>query len=324
MPIASTSKHIPVMVQEVVSGLIPHDGGIYVDGTFGQGGYSQAILMAANCRVWGIDRDPEAVKIGYELEQKWPGRFSMVEGRFSEMVQLLAERSLEQVDGIALDLGVSSPQLDEADRGFSFRNEGPLDMRMSRTGLTAADLINELSEQELADIIYEFGEERYARRVARKIVAIRKTAPILRTSELADLVRSVVPREKRDLDPATRTFQALRIKVNEELEELDNGLKASEILLKPHGRLAAVSFHSLEDRRIKTFLKNHSGFVSQANRHSPITNEPIIQPTFLHISRKAIKPSEAEIRANPRARSAKLRVAERTDVPLQNHGSTTR
>ncbi|MBL0941190.1 MAG: 16S rRNA (cytosine(1402)-N(4))-methyltransferase RsmH [Alphaproteobacteria bacterium] len=318
---ASPSKHIPVMVQEVVSGLMPHDGGIYVDGTFGQGGYSQAILMAANCQVWGIDRDPEAVKIGHEFEQKWPARFNMIKGRFGDMTQLLAERALEKVDGIALDLGVSSPQLDELDRGFSFRLDGPLDMRMEKTGLTAADLVNELSEQELADIIYEFGEERYSRRIARKIVAVRKAADITRTFELADLVRSVVPREKRDLDPATRTFQALRIKVNEELKELDNGLKASEILLKPRGRLAIVSFHSLEDRRIKNFLKDHSRFVSQPNRHAPITSQPIIPPTFLHVSRKAIRPMEEEVRANPRARSAKLRVAERTDVPFNHQGT---
>lgn len=318
MATAYQSKHVPVMVQEVVSGLMPHDGGVYVDGTFGQGGYSQAILMAADCQVWGIDRDPEAVKIGHEFEQKWPARFNMIEGRFGDMVKLLAERALEQVDGIAFDLGVSSPQLDEAGRGFSFRLDGPLDMRMGKTGVTAADLVNELNEQELANIIYEFGEERYSRRIARKIVAARKTAAITRTYELADLVRSVVPREKRDLDPATRTFQALRIKVNEELKELDSGLKASEILLKPHGRLAAVSFHSLEDRRIKKFLKDRSGFGSQANRHAPITHQPLVKPTFLHISRKAIKPTDSEVQANPRARSAKLRVAERTDVPLND------
>lgn len=314
----SESKHIPVMVKEVIEGLMPRGGGLYIDGTFGQGGYSQALLNAADCKVFGIDRDPEAVKIGRKFEKNWPSRFSIIEGRFSEMVKLLASHALGQVDGIALDLGVSSPQLDETGRGFSFRRDGPLDMRMSKNGPTAADLVNSLSEEELADVIYEFGEERYSRRVARKIIEIRKTAPITRTLELADIVRSVVPRERQGFDQATRTFQALRIKVNNELEELDYGLGAAEVLLKPHGRLAVVSFHSLEDRRVKRFLKERSGLVQQENRHAPFSNRPSPLPTFNLVTRKALKPSQAEAADNPRARSAKLRLAERTEVPVQN------
>lgn len=301
-------SHVPVLLDEVVAALAPHDGATYVDGTFGAGGYSKALLEAAQCRVVGIDRDPEAVARGAALAARYEGRLRVVEGRFGDMARFLGGA---KVDGVALDLGVSSPQLDDPERGFSFRTDGPLDMRMGRDGKSAADLVNTESEEKLAEIIREYGEERFARRIARAIVARR---PIFRTGELAAIVRDAIPRrDPSGIDPATRTFQALRIWVNDELGELDRGLAAAEAVLAPGGRLAVVSFHSLEDRRVKDFLKQRSGGAPRASRHAPAAPTPA--PTFRLLSRKPVVPSAEELRRNPRARSARLRAAERTAAP---------
>ncbi|WP_448191173.1 16S rRNA (cytosine(1402)-N(4))-methyltransferase RsmH [Azospirillum sp. sgz301742] len=308
--------HTPVLLAEVVEALAPRDGGVYVDGTFGAGGYSRAILDAADCRVWGIDRDPEAVERGRALALAYPGRLNVVEGRFGAMDTLLEDHGVESVDGVALDLGVSSPQIDQAERGFSFRFDGPLDMRMGRNGPSAADVVNAASEEELADIVFHYGEERMARRVARAIVAARKDAPITRTGQLADIVRGVVPKSgKNGIDPATRTFQGLRIHVNDELGEIRRGLVAAERMLKPGGRLAVVSFHSLEDREVKAFLKTRSSPPPSPSRHAPAMAGDHRTPSFRLIHRKPVSPGEAEQKANPRARSSRLRAAERTEAP---------
>ncbi|KGM32035.1 16S rRNA (cytosine(1402)-N(4))-methyltransferase RsmH, partial [Inquilinus limosus] len=258
-----SGAHIPVLLNEIVAAVAPRDGDLIVDGTFGRGGYARGLLAAADCRVIGIDRDPEAVAEGRRLEAEQPGRFRIIEGRFGAMDSLVGE----QADGVVLDLGVSSPQLDDPARGFSFRADGPLDMRMGRDGQTAADVVNAMAEDDLANVIYDFGEERLSRRVARAIVAARKEARIERTLQLAEIVRRVVPRSKDGIDPATRTFQALRLWVNEELTELDHGLSGAERLLRPGGRLAVVTFHSLEDRRVKRFLAERSGAGGGVSRH---------------------------------------------------------
>ncbi len=252
------STHVPVMVDAIVEALAPRDDALYVDGTFGAGGYSRALLEAAHCRVVAIDRDPDAARHGREFARTFDRRIEIVEGNFGDMERLLAGRSPEPVAGIALDLGVSSTQIDTPERGFSFRVDGPLDMRMSNAGQSAADLVATLAEEDLVRLIRDFGEEKFARRIARTIVAARREQPIRRTVELADLVRSAVPKAEPGLDPATRTFQALRIAVNDELDELDRGLAAAERLLMPGGRLVVVSFHSLEDRRVKDFLRQRS------------------------------------------------------------------
>jgi 16S rRNA (cytosine1402-N4)-methyltransferase len=303
--------HIPVLLDEVVSALAPRDGAIFVDGTFGAGGYSKALLAAAACRVVGIDRDPSAVAAGLELAKLYGGRLEVLKGRFGDMVALLAGLSIAQVDGVALDLGVSSMQIDQPGRGFSFQKDGPLDMRMESAGPTAADLVNGLPEAELADILWRFGEERYSRKLARAIVADRRAAPFTTTRQLAELVRRVVPAAKDGIDPATRTFQGLRIAVNDELGEVERGLQAAEKLLRPGGRLAVVSFHSLEDRLVKDFLKGGSGLAARPSRHLPSAPPP--PPRFRLISKKPITAGPNELAANPRARSAKLRVAERLE-----------
>jgi 16S rRNA (cytosine1402-N4)-methyltransferase len=303
------TAHIPVLLAETLDWLSPHDGGIYVDGTFGAGGYSRAILEAAHCRVVAIDRDPEAVARGHDLAERFPGRLSVIEGRFGEMESVLANLGIAAVAGIALDLGVSSQQIDEASRGFSFRADGPLDMRMGKDGPSAADLVNTLSESALADLIYIYGEERYARRLARAIVAAR---PLTRTGELAAVIRKTVP-QSGGIDPATRTFQALRLEVNDELGELERALPAAERLLAPGGRLVIVSFHSLEDRKVKEFLGARSGVTASASRHRPPAIAPA--PSLFLLTRKAVKSGEDEIARNPRARSARLRAAERTANP---------
>jgi len=338
---APTEKggHTPVMLREVIEALNPRDGAIYVDGTFGAGGYAEAILGAADCRVWGIDRDPEAVTRGQALAARHGERLNLIHGRFGAMDGLLGAHQVVAVDGIALDLGVSSMQLDQAERGFSFRTKGPLDMRMGGAaagdettdggdaGPSAAKVVNEFSEAELADIIHRFGEERRARQVARAIVAARRERPIEDTARLAEIVRAAVRRgikggaksrgANRGIDPATRTFQALRIYVNDELGELDRGLHAAERLLAPGGRLAVVSFHSLEDRVVKTFMRARSGAGSGGSRHRP---EPAVRhdPTFLPLFRGACRPGRAECEGNPRARSARLRAAERTAAAAWN------
>jgi 16S rRNA (cytosine1402-N4)-methyltransferase len=246
------------MLGEIVDALAPRDGATYVDATFGAGGYSEAILDAADCTVWGIDRDPDTQARSADLRQRFEGRLTVLNGPFGDMVRLLGEVGVEQIDGIALDLGVSSMQIDDPARGFSFRADGPLDMRMAQSGMTAAEVVNQLTEFELADIIYRYGEERLSRRVAKAIVETRAEAPITRTGQLAGLVRRVVKKSKDGIDPATRTFQALRIYVNDEMGELERGLSAAETLLRPGGRLCVVSFHSLEDRQVKEFLKSGS------------------------------------------------------------------
>ena len=306
-----SGAHLPVLRDEVVAALAPRDGAVYIDGTFGGGGYSEALLTAAECAVIGIDRDPEAIRRGAALEARHGGRLTLIEGRFGEMAEHIQGLGIAAVDGVALDLGVSSPQLDQPERGFSFREDGPLDMRMAASGETAADLVNSLPEKQLADLIWRYGEERHARRVARAIGETRNTARITRTKELADLVRRIVPRSPDGIDPATRTFQALRIAVNDELGELERGLDAAETMLKVGGRLAVVSFHSLEDRAVKTFLAARSGTGSGVSRHAPADPKRRLGPGFRLLSRRPIRPSEAELQRNARARSARLRAAER-------------
>ncbi len=312
---APHSGHTPVMVAEVVAALAPRDGATYVDATFGAGGYSEALLKAANCAVWGIDRDPLALGRGEELAGRYAGRLTVLGGRYGEMADLLTEVGVERIDGVALDLGVSSMQIDDPSRGFSFKADGPLDMRMSASGTNAADVVNELAEKELADIIYRYGEERASRRIAKAIVEQRTQTPITRTGQLAELIRRVVARSKDGIDPATRTFQALRIYVNDEIGELERGLHAAEALLVPGGRLAVVSFHSLEDRRVKEFLKARSGTGPRPSRHRPAPDAAA--PTFRLLGRGVTKPGAAEVESNPRARSARLRAAERTAAPAR-------
>jgi len=309
-----TQPHISVLLNEVIEGLAINDGALLVDGTFGAGGYSKAFLGAASCRVFGIDRDPSAVARGREIESNYDGRLRVLEGRFGEMVELLAAEGIDAVNGVALDLGVSSMQLDQAERGFSFQKDGPLDMRMEKAGPSAADLVNSLPEAELADILWRYGEERHSRRVARAIVADRKETPFTTTRQLAEMIRRVVPRSNDGIDPATRAFQGLRIAVNDELGEVERGLAAAERLLAPGGRLAVVSFHSLEDRAVKDFLRRRSGSEAQPSRHMPVAASSRA-PSFRLIGRKAVQPTEDECRNNPRARSARLRIAERTDAP---------
>ncbi len=306
--------HLPVLLDAVLAALMPVDGAVYVDGTFGAGGYSAALLNAARCRVVGFDRDPAAVRGSAALVARHPGRLQVIEGRFGDMERLVGAAMPDPVAGVALDLGVSSMQLDRAERGFSFRLDGPLDMRMGDAGTNAADLVAELSEDSLAELIRSLGEERFARRVARAIVAARQRGPIRRTGELAAIVRAAIPTREPGLDPATRTFQALRIAVNDELGELDRGLASAERVLMPGGRLAVVAFHSLEDARVKSFLRQRSGAAASASRHAPPS--PVAPlPSFRLLTRRPVRPSADEIARNPRARSARLRAAERTAAP---------
>jgi 16S rRNA (cytosine1402-N4)-methyltransferase len=307
-----TGAHIPVLVDAVLAALAPRDDATYIDATFGAGGYSEAILGAARCRVFGIDRDPDAVARGQALAAKHGGRLTLIAGPFGDMERLIFPFAPGPIAGVAFDLGVSSMQLDAAGRGFSFRQDGPLDMRMSREGASAADLLARLSERELADLIRSLGEERFAGRVARAIVAAQIRRPLTTTGELAEIVRAALPRREPGLDPATRTFQALRIAVNDELGELDRGLAAAERLLMPGGRLAVVSFHSLEDARVKAFLRRR-GEEARGSRHlPPRPGGPA--PSFALLSRRPTRPSADEIAHNPRARSARLRAAERTSA----------
>jgi len=312
------SGHTPVLLDAVIAALEPRSGAVFVDGTLGGGGYAGALLAAADCIVWGIDRDPEAIARNQDLVARYAGRLHLVPGRFGDMQALLAARGVDAVDGVTLDLGVSSMQIDDPARGFAFGHDGPLDMRMEMAGPSAADLVNRADEGELADIIHAYGEERLARRIARAIVAARTDAPIETTTQLADIVRRVAAARPhgagRQIDPATRTFQALRIKINDEVAELERGLGAAEAILKPGGRLAIVSFHSLEDRRVKGFLRQRSGAQARGSRHRPDVGEARA-PAWRLLERRAIRPSAAEIAANPRARSARLRVAERTEAP---------
>jgi 16S rRNA (cytosine1402-N4)-methyltransferase len=308
----ASQRHVPVLGREAVDMLGPRAGGTYVDATFGAGGYSRAILAFAGTRVIGIDRDRTAIAGGFGLVEASEGRLTLVEDRFSNLAEICAAESAAAVDGVVMDVGVSSMQLDEAGRGFSFRLDGPLDMRMAQAGPTAADVVAKASEAELADIIYLFGEERHSRSVARAIVAARKEAPITTTRALADIVARVVRTRPGDIHPATRTFQALRIFVNEELDELQTALEAAERVLKPGGRLAVVSFHSLEDRIVKNFLSER-GKTGGGSRHLPEVKRAA--PSLRLLTRRPVTPDESEVAANPRARSAKLRAAERTEAP---------
>jgi 16S rRNA (cytosine1402-N4)-methyltransferase len=301
--------HTPVMLEEVMAALAPRDNAIYIDGTFGGGGYTRALLTRAKCKVVAIDRDPAAIARGAALAKEFDGRLTLVEGAFSEMDRLAGVA----VDGVALDLGVSSFQLDDPERGFSFSSDGPLDMRMSGAGASAADTVNTLDEQTLADIIWRYGEEKKSRSIARAIVDAR---PVVTSRALAEIVeRAAGPSAKRyAIHPATRTFQALRIYVNDDLGELERGLEAAERSLRPSGRLAVVSFHSLEDRIVKRFLSERAGRERQGSRHQP-PHTSASAPTFLLSKPFFQVPSEKEARENPRARSARLRAAERTSAP---------
>lgn len=309
------SPHIPVMLDEVLHALAPADGEVYVDGTLGAGGYTRAILAAADCNVIGIDRDPEAHDRAAVWKSEYGDRLRLIHDAFGNAGDAVGE----QVDGFVLDLGVSSMQLDQAERGFSFRFEGPLDMRMDTTrGASAADLVNTMDETELANVIYTYGDERHSRRIAKAIVGAR---PLNSTGELASVIRSVLPRgKKNEIDPATRTFQALRIAVNDELGELERALEGAEKILKEGGRLVIVTFHSLEDRIVKNFFKERSGDVSSPSRHLPVANIEARVPTFVLQSRKKIEATDEEIRRNPRSRSAKLRAAVRTSAPAWKGG----
>jgi 16S rRNA (cytosine1402-N4)-methyltransferase len=306
------SRHIPVLGVEAVELLSPRDGGIYIDATFGAGGYSRMILAVPGTQVIGIDRDRTAISGGFDLVDGSAGRLTLVEDRFSNLAEVCAAQGVSGVDGIVMDVGVSSMQLDQAERGFSFRLGGPLDMRMGHDGPTAADVIASASEADLANVIYIFGEERHSRAVARAVVAARKEAPITTTRALADIVSKVVRSKPGEIHPATRTFQALRIFVNEELDELHLALAAAERMLKPGGRLAVVSFHSLEDRIVKNFLVER-GKAGGGSRHLPEMAQAA--PSFQLLTKRPVTAGDEEVAANPRARSAKLRGAERTAAP---------
>ncbi len=307
-PLAHRGDHYPVMLPEVLSALSPCDGKVYVDGTFGAGGYSRAILDSADCTVYAIDRDGNAREAAEALAAEYGGRFVFLRGCFGDVEDLLADVNVSQVDGFVLDVGVSSMQLDQVDRGFSFRGKAPLDMRMdTASGQTAADIVNTYDQDELANLIYEYGEERKSRHIARKIIERRQEKPFECTSDLADVIREAIPKTYKDkIDPATRTFQALRIAVNDELGELDRALQASEKILRHNGRLVVVSFHSLEDGMVKRFIREKEGAV-MGSRHLPQIETT--DAVFKALKKKAVKPSDDEISENPRSRSARLRAA---------------
>lgn len=308
--------HLPVMLAEVLETLAPRDGATYLDGTFGGGGYAEAILDAApRCTLFAIDRDPEAIARGAALAARFSGRLHLLQGRFGDMLKLLEGQGVTALEGVVLDLGVSSFQLDEPERGFSFRFNGPLDMRMGKAGKSAQDIVNTISEAELADLLFNFGEERHSRRIARAIVAARLEEPIATTERLAGIVRAAAPRDPSGLDRATRSFQALRIAVNDELGEIERGLAAAADLLAPGGRLVVVAFHSLEDRIVKRFMVRAAGRGGGASRHDPASLGPrpagTAEAGFRLMTPRALRPGAHETDANPRSRSARLRAIER-------------
>ncbi|MGQ0611411.1 MAG: 16S rRNA (cytosine(1402)-N(4))-methyltransferase RsmH [Paracoccaceae bacterium] len=303
--------HVPVLLTPLIAACAPI-GGLWADGTFGAGGYARALLAAGAARVIGIDRDPLALEMAQPMLAEFGDRLRLVAGTFSDLDRLTGA----PLDGVVLDLGVSSMQLDRAERGFSFAKDGPLDMRMSQAGESAADLVNTASEERLADILYHYGEERAARRIARAIVQARAAEPIGGTLRLAEIVARCLPRPKPGQShPATRSFQALRIAVNEEFSELVQGLAAAERALRPGGLLAIVTFHSLEDRIVKRFFQRASGEEPNANRYAPA--RALTSARFELVTRKPVAPDAAELARNPRARSAKLRVARRTAAPAE-------
>ncbi|MGA3004714.1 MAG: 16S rRNA (cytosine(1402)-N(4))-methyltransferase RsmH [Acetobacteraceae bacterium] len=316
--------HIPVMLAEMLATLRPRDGAVYLDGTFGGGGYTRAILERAKCHVWAIDRDETAIARGGVLAAQYPDRLHLLHGRFGDMLTLLTAAGVHALDGIVLDIGVSSFQIDDPARGFSFMADGPLDMRMGRHGtvggtgseLTAATLVNTLLEHELANILFQLGEERASRRVARAIVVARAEAPIETTGRLAGIIRAVLPPDRSGHHPATRSFQALRLKVNDELGEIERGLAQAALLLNPGGRVVVISFHSLEDRIVKRFMTEVSGRAPAPSRHDPrgLTRDSAGSARFRLLTPKALRPGTAETSANPRARSARLRAIERLEV----------
>lgn len=313
MMAAPIGPHVPVLLDAILDRIAPV-GGIWVDGTLGAGGYARALLDAGAARVIAIDRDPEAIVRAEAWAGSYGERLTLVPGRFGTLDRLAAEAGAPRVDGVVLDIGVSSMQLDQAGRGFSFQKDGPLDMRMSQAGTSAADLVERLPEAALADLLYQYGEERASRRIARAIVADRARAPFTTTLQLAGLIERLLPRPKPGQPhPATRSFQALRIAVNDELGELARGLAAAEAALSPGGLLAVVTFHSLEDRLVKRFLQLRSGAAPGVSRHAP---EPeAVEPAFALVTRKAVEAGADEVALNPRARSARLRIARRLDAP---------
>jgi len=290
--------------------LSPRDGAIYLDATFGGGGYARAILQSAECTLWAIDRDPDAIARGAQLARLFPGRLHLIEGKFGDMLSLLAAHGVDALHGIVFDLGVSSFQIDAPERGFSFRADGALDMRMGREGVTAAELVNTISERALADLLYKFGEERAARRIARAVVRARNGGQITTTARLAAIIRGVVVPDRSGIDPATRSFQALRISVNDELGEIERGLRAAAQMLLPGARLVVVSFHSLEDRIVKRFMADAAGRSPTPSRHDPRGHVSAQQPRFQLLTPRTIRPGAAETAVNPRARSARLRALE--------------
>ena len=306
---ADPDRHIPVLLDEVLDALAINPGEVHVDGTFGAGGYSSA-MAARGAKVFAFDRDPDAIREGQALADA--NGITLIEGEFASMDVLLAERGVASVSGVTLDIGVSSMQLDRAERGFSFQSDGPLAMTMSQSGMSAADFLNTAAEQDIADVLYRYGEEPRSRRVARAIVDAR---PLERTAQLASVVRRALGHKPHDKkDPATRTFQAIRIHVNGELDQLERGLEAAEALLEEGGRIAVVTFHSLEDRIVKQFLRKRSGGEGSGSRHLP-EKQAGEAPTFLKPA-KAVRPGDAELARNPRARSATLRSAVRTSAPV--------
>ncbi len=308
------AAHAPVMIDEVVAALAPKSGGVYVDATFGGGGYSRAILNAADCNVFGFDRDRTAIDRAQEWVKKFGNRLRLVNRPFAQMVEGLNELGVDAVDGVVFDLGVSSMQLDEAERGFSFRQEGPLSMRMDGGKPDAADLVASADAKELAAIFKHYGEEKRSGIIARAIVSAREIAPITTTTSLASIVEKAAPAPASKIHPATRVFQAIRIFINDELGQLLMGLRAAEKLLRPTGRLVAVTFHSLEDRIVKRFFANRISAQPSGSRHAPPTEKPIA--SFELLNNKAVMPQILEVESNARSRSAKLRSGQRLDSPI--------
>ncbi len=307
-------RHVPVMLNEVVAHLTPASGETIIDGTFGAGGYTRA-LLAAGANVLAIDQDPDAIANGGEMVRQSGGRLALVQGRFSKLDEIARQAGLGSVDGVVLDIGVSSMQLDEAERGFSFQKDGPLDMRMGRAGISAADVVNNADHSTLTRVFGILGEEKQASKVSRAVIAAREAVPFSTTLQLAEVIRKAIGKGGKDkIHPATRSFQGLRIFINRELEELAQALFAAETILRPGGRLVVVTFHSLEDRIVKRFFQDRTGGQG-GSRHLPEVSAK--SATFEQGKRNAVAPGEEEIAANPRARSAKLRSGERTDLPAR-------